>query len=156
MRHTADPGFVVQRQASPGVAVVVRSVEDPLFGPVLSFGISGPVIELLQDRSYRIPPLGDRDAAAMVREVKSAPMLFGFRGAEPVDVARVERLISQVSQLQLDFPEVCALELGLVVAGTDHATVLAATIHLAPVQRPRSDMFARRMADQPGGDTVPR
>ena len=61
--------------------VAIRSIEDPLFGPVVSFGISGPVIELLADKSYRIPPLGEHDAAAMVREIKSSPMLFGYRGA---------------------------------------------------------------------------
>ena len=51
-------GFVVQKNAPPGVPVAIRSIEDPLFGPVVSFGISGPLIELLADKSYRIPPLG--------------------------------------------------------------------------------------------------
>ena len=50
--------FVVQKNAPPGVPVAIRSIEDPLFGPVVSFGISGPLIELLADKSYRIPPLG--------------------------------------------------------------------------------------------------
>ena len=66
---------------SPSAAWRTRSS-----GPVVSFGISGPIIDLLADRSYRIPPLGERDVSAMVREVKSAPILFGYRGAEPVDV----------------------------------------------------------------------
>ena len=103
----SDPdnaGFVVQKNAPPGVPVAIRSIEDPLFGPVVSFGISGPVIELLADKSYRIPPLGERDAAAMVREIKSSPMLFGYRGAEIVDVAQIEQLISRVAQLQNDLP----------------------------------------------------
>ena len=73
---------MVQKNAPPGVPVAIRSIEDPLFGPVVSFGISGPLIELLADKAYRIPPLGERDAAAMVREIKSSPMLFGYRGSE--------------------------------------------------------------------------
>ncbi len=154
VRGVPEPDFVVQRNATPGVPVAIRSIEDPLFGPVISFGISGPVIELLEDRSYRIPPLEGRDAAAMVREVKSSPMLFGYRGAEPVDVALVERLIRQVSQLQLDLPEVSSLELGLVVVGTDRLSVLTATASVAPVGTPRSDLYARRLPDQPG-DTIP-
>ena len=81
VREPETAGFIVQKNAPPGVPVAIRSIEDPLFGPVVSFGISGPVIELLADKSYRIPPLGEHDAAAMVREVKSSPMLFGYRGA---------------------------------------------------------------------------
>ncbi|HEY9393364.1 MAG TPA: acetate--CoA ligase family protein, partial [Nocardioides sp.] len=70
-------GFTVQRTAPPGVPVAIRSMEDPLFGPVVSFGIAGPITELVADKAYRIPPLSERDAASMVREIKAAPMLFG-------------------------------------------------------------------------------
>jgi acyl-CoA synthetase (NDP forming)/ribosomal protein S18 acetylase RimI-like enzyme len=147
-------GFVVQKNARPGVPVAIRSIEDPLFGPVVSFGIAGPLTELLADRSYRIPPLGARDAAAMVREIKSAPMLFGYRGSEAVDVGEVERLIQRVSQLQNDVPQVSALELSLVLAGADGATVLTASARVDPVVDPRSDWFVRRLS-QPAGDTLP-
>nr|WP_264674158.1 acetate--CoA ligase family protein [Nocardioides lijunqiniae] len=147
-------GFVVQKNAPPGVPVAVRSIEDPLFGPVVSFGISGPIIELLADKSYRIPPLGARDAAAMVREVKSSPMLFGYRGADVVDVGEVERLISRVAQLQNDMPQVSALELSLVLAGTTGASVLTAEARVEPVADARSDLFVRRMPELPG-DTLP-
>ena len=147
-------GFVVQKNAHPGVPVAIRSIEDPLFGPVVSFGISGPLIELLEDRSYRIPPLGTRDAAAMVREIKSAPMLFGYRGSEIVDVSEIERLIRRVSQLQNDLPQVSSLELGLVLAGAEGATVLSARARVDPVVELRSDWFARRLPDHPG-DTLP-
>jgi hypothetical protein len=147
-------GFVVQRNARPGVPVAVRSIEDPLFGPVVSFGISGPLTELLADKSYRIPPLGARDAAAMVREIKSSPMLFGYRGSEVVDVAEVERLIRRVAQLQNDLPQVSALALSLVLAGAEGATVLTAGARVDPVADPRSDWFVRRLTDHPG-DTLP-
>jgi hypothetical protein len=147
-------GFVVQKNAPPGVPVAIRSIEDPLFGPVVSFGIAGPLTELLADRAYRIPPLGERDAASMVREIKSAPMLFGYRGSEVVDVAEVERLIQRVSQLQNDLPQVSSLELSLVLAGADGATVLTATARVDPVSDARSDWFVRRMPS-PAGDTFP-
>ncbi|MCW2793886.1 MAG: CoA-binding domain protein, partial [Nocardioides sp.] len=156
-RLITDPeraGFVVQKNARPGVPVAVRSIEDPLFGPVVSFGISGPLIELLADKSYRIPPLGERDAAAMVREIKSSPMLFGYRGSEVVDVVEVERLIRRVSQLQNDLPQVSSLELSLVLAGADGASVLTAAARVEPVADPRSDWYVRRMPDHPG-DTLP-
>ncbi|NYD41590.1 GNAT family N-acetyltransferase [Nocardioides panaciterrulae] len=153
----ADPdraGFVVQKNSTPGVPVAIRSIEDPLFGPVVSFGISGPLSELLADKAYRIPPLGERDAAAMVREIKASPMLFGYRGSEVVDVAEVERLIRRVAQLQNDLPQVSSLELSLVLAGAEGATVLTAAARVDPVSDQRSDWFVRRMPAHPG-DTIP-
>jgi len=138
-------GFVVQKNAPPGVPVSIRSMEDPLFGPVVSFGISGPLTELLEDRSYRIPPLGARDPEAMTREIKSAPMLFGYRGSEVVDVEPVEDLVSRVAQLQHDLPQISALDLSLVLAGADHCTVLTARARVDPVADPRSDWFVRRL-----------
>jgi acyl-CoA synthetase (NDP forming) len=146
--------FVVQKNAPPGVPVAIRSIEDPLFGPVVSFGISGPLIELLADKSYRIPPLGQRDAAAMVREIKSSPMLFGYRGMEVVDVAEVERLIRRVAQLQNDLPQVSSLELSLVLANAEGASVLTASARVDPVADARSDWFVRRLPEHPG-DTAP-
>ena len=116
--------------------MAIRSIEDPLFGPVVSFGISGPLIELLEDRSYRIPPLLGGDAAAMVREIKSSPMLFGYRGSEVVDVAAVERLILRVAQLQNDLPQVSSLDLSLVLAGADGVKVLTAAGPGRPGARP--------------------
>ncbi len=147
-------GFVVQRNAPPGVPIQINTMEDPLFGPVLSFGVSGPLTELLGDRSFRIPPLADHDAQDMVREIKASPLLFGYRGSEIVDVAEIERLVRQVAQLQHDLPQVRALQLPLVLAGGDGATVLGATIRVEPVKDPRSDWFVRRLSTMPG-DTLP-
>src|SRR3954466_4485477 len=147
-------GYVVQKNAPPGVPIAIRSLEDPLFGPVVSFGISGPIIELLSDVSYRIPPIYAHDAASMVREVRSSPMLFGYRGSEVVDIEEVERLIQRVAQLQNDLPQVCSLELSLVLAGADGSNVLPASARVEPVTDPRSDWFVRRMPTVPG-DTIP-
>ncbi len=154
IRDPDRAGFVVQKNAPPGVPVSIRSLEDPLFGPVVSFGISGPIIDLLADRSYRIPPLSERDVSAMVREMKSSPLLFGYRGTEPVDVEAVEYLISRVAQLQNDLPELSSLDLSLVLAGASGTSVLTATARVARVSQPRSDLFVRRMSELPG-DTIP-
>ena len=151
---TDDAGFVVQKNAPPGVPVSISSMEDPLFGPVVAFGIAGPLTELLADRSYRIPPIGRNHAAAMVREIKSSPMLFGYRGSEVVDVNLVEQLILKVAQLQHDLPQVSSLQLPLVLAGAEQITVLRASVRLDPVSDARSDWFARRMPTMPG-DTIP-
>jgi hypothetical protein len=89
----------------------------------------------------------------MVREIKAAPILFGYRGSEAVDVSRVERLVQQVAQLQHDIPQVASLDLSLVLAGAEGLTVLTASGRVEPVADPRSDWFVRRLPDL--ADTLP-
>ncbi|GMA39768.1 hypothetical protein GCM10025883_18130 [Mobilicoccus caccae] len=81
--YTGDPMLVVQKMAPVGLATLVRSVEDPLFGPVVSFGVAGAAADLLGDLGHRIPPLTDVDARGLVSEVRSAPLLQGYRGLPP-------------------------------------------------------------------------
>ncbi|HEX6248039.1 MAG TPA: GNAT family N-acetyltransferase [Nocardioidaceae bacterium] len=146
-------GFIVQRVAAPGVPVTIAGMEDPLFGPVVSFGVSGVATELLGDRAYRIPPMHRGEAADMVREIKAAPMLFGYRGAELVDVAAIEHLLLLVAQLKNDLPQVRELDLNLVLVGAGGATVLDARGRVEPVSDARSDWFVRRLSAAPG-DTL--
>jgi acyl-CoA synthetase (NDP forming) len=123
--------FVVQRMAPTGVACAVRTVEDPLFGPVVSFGLGGVATELLSDWAHGIPPLTDTDLDHLVRSVRAAPLLFGHRGSEPVDTARLQDLLARVARLADDLPEVAALELNPVLAGAGGLYVLAASGRLA-------------------------
>jgi acyl-CoA synthetase (NDP forming) len=143
-------GFVVQKNAPGGVPVVVQGVEDPLFGPVVSFGVSGAATELLGDRAYRIPPMHALDAAEMVRDIKAAPLLFGYRGSDPVDTDSVERLLLQVAQLKNDLPQVRELDLSLVIVGLAGTTVLTASATVEPAVDARSDWYTRRMASEAG------
>ena len=146
-------GFIVQNVAPPGVPVSIAGMEDPLFGPVVSFGVSGPATELMGDRSYRIPPMHSGDASDMVREIRSAPLLFGYRGSEKVDVEAVEHLLLRVAQLKNDLPQVRSLELNLVLVGPNGATVLNGIGRVEPVADARSDWFVRRLST-PAGDTL--
>ena len=147
-------GFIVQKGAPAGVPVTVAGMEDPLFGPIVSFGVSGPATDLLGDRSYRIPPMHSGDASDMVREIRSAPLLFGYRGSEKVDVEAVEHLLLRVAQLKNDLPQVRSLELTLVLVGPEGATVLNAVGGVEPAADARSDWFVRRLSTE-AGDTLP-
>ncbi len=109
--------------------------------------------ELVGDRSYRIPPLTQRDAAAMIREVKAAPMLFGYRGSEIADVDEIERLIRRVAQLQNDLPQIGALALDLVLAGPQRQRADGQRSGGATGDT-RSDWFVRRLPSAPS-DTIP-
>ncbi len=146
-------GFIVQKVSPPGVPVGIAGMEDPLFGPVVAFGVSGATTELLGDRSYRIPPMHRGEAADMVREIKAAPLLFGYRGSEKVDVDAIEHLLLRVAQLKNDLPQVRSLDLNLVLVGAAGATVLNAVGRVEPVTDARSDWYTRRLSTQ-AGDTL--
>jgi acyl-CoA synthetase (NDP forming)/RimJ/RimL family protein N-acetyltransferase len=146
-RTIADPdeaGFVVQPMAVTGVPVAVRAAEDALFGPVVSFGVSGMTTELLGDRSYRIPPLTDIDAAEMIRDIKAAPLLLGYQGGVLADLDAVADLLHRVSKLADDLPEVADLDLDPVLVASSGLAVVNAAAHIAPPAA-RSDWYARRL-----------
>jgi acyl-CoA synthetase (NDP forming)/RimJ/RimL family protein N-acetyltransferase len=121
----------VQRMAPTGVACRIAAVEDPLFGPVVSFGLGGAATDLLDDRSYAVPPLTDSELHRMVTSVRAAPLLLGGDGAPTADLAALQDLLARVGRLADDLPEVADVELNPVVAAPDRATVLSATVRLA-------------------------
>jgi acyl-CoA synthetase (NDP forming)/RimJ/RimL family protein N-acetyltransferase len=125
-----DPALEVQSMAPAGVAVVVRSVEDPLFGPVVSFGLAGDAVDLLGDVASAVAPLTDVDVRELVRGVRAAPRLFGYQGAPHADVDAVEDVVARVSVMADDLPELASLELYPVVAAERGAAVLHAAVRL--------------------------
>ncbi|MFF5339880.1 GNAT family N-acetyltransferase [Streptomyces althioticus] len=123
---------VVQRMAPRGVDTVVRAVIDPAAGAVLSFGLAGAASQLLGDMAHRLIPVTDRDATSLVRSIRTAPLLFGWRGSAPVDTPALEELMLRVSRLVHDHPEVVAVTLEPVVVAPHGISVLGASVRLAP------------------------
>ena len=124
--------FVVQRMATPGVACVVRTVEDPVFGPVVSFSIAGPPTDLLGDVGHRIPPLTDIDVADLISSVKASPLLDGYHGAVPADRVALADLIARVSVLADQQSDVALLEINPVIAHPGGVDVLGVEIVVSP------------------------
>ncbi|MGH4036175.1 GNAT family N-acetyltransferase [Actinomycetota bacterium Odt1-20B] len=135
---------VVQGMAPRGVDTVVRAVLDPAAGAVLSFGLAGAASELLGDTAHRLIPVTERDAAQAIRSIRTAPLLFGWRGSAPVDTAALEELLLRVSRLVDDHPEVVAVSLEPVVVAQRGLTVLGASVRLAPPPA-RTDLGPRTL-----------
>lgn len=135
---------VVQAMAPRGVDTVVRAVIDPAAGAVLSFGLAGAASQLLDDMAHRLVPVTDRDATSLIRSIRTAPLLFGWRGSTPVDTPALEELLLRVSRLVDDHPEVVAITLEPVVVAQHGITVLDATIRLAPPPA-RTDLGPRTL-----------
>ncbi|MGW1915421.1 bifunctional acetate--CoA ligase family protein/GNAT family N-acetyltransferase [Streptomyces sp. NPDC002076] len=135
---------VVQGMAPRGVDTVVRAVIDPAAGAVLSFGLAGAASQLLGDMAHRLVPVTDREATSLVRSIRTAPLLFGWRGSTPVDTPALEELLLRVSRLVDDHPEVVAVTLEPVVVAPHGVSVLSATVRLAPPPA-RDDLGPRTM-----------
>lgn len=104
-------GGLVQAMAGAGVEMLVGMTEDPIFGPVMACASGGVLAELLQDADFRLHPLTERDADAMINSLRGAALLRGHRGAPPADVAALRDVLLRVSALVSLCPEIQELDI---------------------------------------------
>lgn len=126
-----ERGVLVQPMVSGRVELVVGVVQEPTFGAVLMLGMGGVRTEVLDDRTFRILPLTDVDAAAVVGDFRGARLLGAFRGSPACDVDALRDLLLRVSCLADDLPEVVELDLNPVQASEHGAVVVDAKVHVA-------------------------
>src|SRR6266446_2646302 len=101
-RHRPDAaiqGVLVGPMATKGVEIIVGTLLDATFGPMIMVGLGGITTELFKDVIYRPAPVSADEASAMLAELKAAPLLNGFRGAAKADIPALSQLISQISVL---------------------------------------------------------
>ena len=143
-RLTGEESLYVQRMAPKGMSCVLEVTDDPSFGSLLSFGLSGMATELLGDRAFRAVPVSDADAAALVRAPRAAPLLTGYRGSEPVRLEALEDLVLRLGRMAEDLPELRALSLDPVLASAAGAFVTGTRVVLGPPPT-RADSGPRRL-----------
>ncbi|MGG5753162.1 GNAT family N-acetyltransferase [Zafaria sp. Z1313] len=130
------PGLELQSMAPSGQGCIVRALEDPLLGPLVSFGLAGDAVNLLDDWAHAIPPLTTTDLAELVRSPRAARKLFGYQGLPAVDVRSLEELLNRVAALKDNHPEVALLEFNPVLVSAAGVTVLSADLRIGhPGQR---------------------
>ena len=130
-------------RAAEGTELIIGVVQEPVFGPLVVFGLGGVATDVLADRAARLAPLTDADADELIRSIRSAPLLLGFRGSPPADLTALHDLLLRVSRLVDDLPELAELDLNPVVARPDGVAVVDARIRLAPAEP--QDPFLRRL-----------
>jgi hypothetical protein len=89
-------GFVVEEMQRPGVELAIGATRDPQFGPMLMVGLGGIFVEILRDVAFRLCPITERDARAMLRELRGAGLLDGVRGSPRVDREAVVELLVRI------------------------------------------------------------
>jgi acyl-CoA synthetase (NDP forming) len=136
-------GVLVQPMLAGGTEVLIGVVQEPVFGPLVVFGLGGVATEVLGDHAARLTPLTDADADDLIHGVHAAPLLFGLRGTPAVDTAALTGMLLRVSRLADDLHEVAELDLNPVIATQRGACAVDARIRVCPAQ-PR-DPFLRRL-----------
>jgi acyl-CoA synthetase (NDP forming)/GNAT superfamily N-acetyltransferase len=137
-------GVLVQPMAAGGgVELLLGAVQEPVFGPLVVFGLGGTATDAMDDRAARLAPLTDADAVDLVGSVRVSPLLLGERGATAVDLAGLQDTILRLSALADDLPEVAELDLNPVIARPDGVTAVDARIRVSPARR--TDPYLRRL-----------
>ena len=125
--------FVLQPMVTGGVEMLVGVVHDAQFGPVVACGAGGTQVELFKDVSIRLTPLANEDASEMIRELKSYPLLSGFRGKPVCDVAALEDGLLRLSAMVDDIPQIVEIDCNPFVVLEKGAVILDARIRIASV-----------------------
>ena len=112
-------GVLVQKMAPKGHEVILGATRYPKFGHLLMFGSGGILVEVFKDVTFRLAPINRNSARFMVRGIKGATLLNGYRGSAKADTARIEQLLVCLSDLVVDNPEIKELDINPLLVHPD-------------------------------------
>ena len=134
---------LVQPMLSGGVEVMAGVVQEPVFGPLVVFGLGGVTTDVLGDHYGPADPADQADADDLIAGMRAAPLLLGRRGSPPADTAALADMLLRVSRLADDLPEVAELDLNPVIASPDGAC--AVDVRVRVVHAEHRDPFLRQL-----------
>ncbi|HKR68637.1 MAG TPA: GNAT family N-acetyltransferase [Streptosporangiaceae bacterium] len=134
---------LVQPMLAEGVEVLIGVAHEPVFGPLVVFGLGGVATDVLGDHAARLTPLTDVDAQEMIGGIRAAPLLYGHRGNAPVDLDALADILLRISRLADEVPEIAELDLNPVIAQAEGAHPVDARIRIIPAEP--QDPFLRRL-----------
>jgi acyl-CoA synthetase (NDP forming) len=123
-------GVSVQKMIATGTEVIIGMTTDEQFGPVIMFGLGGILVEVLNDVSFRLAPLEQKDAVEMVNEIKARPILNGIRGQTPCDLDALYKMLLSVSTFVTKYSEIKEIDLNPVIATSSGAIAVDGRIIL--------------------------
>jgi acyl-CoA synthetase (NDP forming) len=120
LEQRLGPRVLLAPMARRGVELAIGMVRDPQFGPVVTVGAGGALVELLRDRRAALAPFGEATARRLIESLALARLLRGYRGLAPVDVARLAEVIARFSVLAADLADIIAeIDVNPLLAGRD-------------------------------------
>jgi acyl-CoA synthetase (NDP forming) len=136
-------GALVEPMITGGVETIVGVVQEPVFGPVVVFGLGGVATEVLGDRVARLAPLTTADADDLIHSIRAAPALLGHGGQPPAGIGALRDTLLRVSCLADDLPQVAEMDLNPVIARPDGVIAVDARIRLTSHRL--ADPFLRQL-----------
>jgi acetyltransferase len=134
-------GVLVTPMAGKGVEIIIGVSRDPIFGPVMMFGLGGIFVEILEDVAFRAIPLSRHAARSMVGQIRARRILDGARGEPPVDREALVDLLLKVSSIVAAYPQLAELDLNPVIAYADGYAIADARIIVnQAVLNPKDDV----------------
>ncbi len=126
-------GVFVQEFIKGGKETILGLKRDPLFGPLLMFGLGGIYVEALRDVTFRLAPIRELGVQRMIRQIRGFKILEGFRGDPPSDIDAIAECLARLSQLATQLEEIIELDINpLIVLERGHgARVVDARIVVA-------------------------
>jgi acyl-CoA synthetase (NDP forming) len=118
-------GILVQQMAPQGHEMIVGIKKDAQFGHALMFGLGGIFVEVYKDVSFRVAPIGIKEARDMISEIKGYPILKGIRGRKPADIDAIARVLVSVSEMAQK-ENIIELDINPLIAGETQAIAVDA------------------------------
>jgi succinyl-CoA synthetase beta subunit len=139
---------LVQPMAARGTELIVGAVRDDQFGPLIMIGAGGVLVDVLDDRAFRIAPLSTQDAESMIDDLRMSRLLDGYRGAGVVSRSRLCDVLLRVAALADDVAEIAELDINPLVCSGESLVVVDARIRVGPPPARRDPSLRRlRAAD---------
>ena len=110
-------GAYLEKMCPPGREIILGMTRDPLFGPMLMFGLGGIFVEVMKDITFYLAPITHSEAMQMLKETRSYALLEGARGQARVDLDAIASGLQRISQLGTDFPQVQELDINPYIVG---------------------------------------
>jgi len=139
-------GMIVQQMAPPSTEMIIGSMKDPQFGPVVMFGIGGILTEIIEDVSFKIAPLTQSDVENMMDEIESKAILEGTRGMPKADLPAIADILMTVSEIMTSHPEIEAIDLNPVIVYEEGAIIVDARFILG--EKEETEMGALLAGDE--------
>ncbi|MFW3146323.1 MAG: acetate--CoA ligase family protein [Thermoplasmatota archaeon] len=128
LRMLSD-AVMVQEQVM-GTELIAGALRDPVFGPVVMFGLGGVLVEALEDVQFRVAPLTRDDAFDMIDSIKGRKLLEGFRGAPPVSREELASILRSLGELLLEVEEIVEIEINPLIASENGLLAVDARVKL--------------------------
>ncbi len=125
-------GVAIQPMARAGIELIAGTMRDARFGAMVMIGLGGVLVEVMKDTALRLAPIGGREAAGMLEDLRGAQILRGVRGQPSADIDAIVSILETIAGFAAAHPEIAEMDLNPIVAYNDGLAILDARIVLAP------------------------